>query len=53
MNWKTWMIADKSYKNMIDILLNQADAEDQFTNQEIADEVTTILFAVGMAYDHY
>ncbi|KAK7588222.1 hypothetical protein V9T40_005467 [Parthenolecanium corni] len=36
---------DKSYKNVIDILLNQAEAEDQFTNQEIADEVTTILFA--------
>lgn len=33
---------------MVDILLNKADADDQFTIQEIADEVITILFAVGI-----
>ncbi len=35
---------------MIDILLNVCDVEDRLTNEEIADEVITILFAVGMIF---
>lgn len=44
----SFFCSDKPSRNLVDILLNMREKEDRFTDQEIADEVLTILFAVSI-----